>query len=167
MRNWSCKTPTKYVFTNMLVEFLFTKQIFETKTKKNYFNMASLFGSIAHQTNVLFHSYEYTAAFWKGYQAVKDHISLAQKLGKCCVTAIPLHFPGKTAKLIMQHVCFQYNYVCIFFWNTTSPWFGTELLVGPLLKFPIYLLICIPLTLSHRNTEHPHSTGFCKKLSSI
>lgn len=103
-----------------------------------------------------------TAAFWKGYQTVKDHISLAQKLGKCCMMTIPQYFPGKAAKLIVQHVCFQYNYVCIFFWNTSSPWFGTELLVGPLLKFPIYLLICVPLTLSHKNGEHPHATGFCK-----
>lgn len=44
----------------MLVEFLFAKQIFETEKKKNYFNMAGLFGSVAHQANILFHSYDYT-----------------------------------------------------------------------------------------------------------
>lgn len=108
-----------------------------------------------------------TAAFWKGYQVFKDHISLAQKLGKCCVTTIPLHFPVKAAKMIIEHVCSQYNYICIFFSNTTSLWFEAELLVGLLLKFPIYLLICVPLTLSYKNSEHPHTTSFCKKLASV
>lgn len=60
VRNWLCKTPKKYIFIIMLVEFLSAKQNFETETKKNYFNMAGLFGSVAHQTNILFHSYEYT-----------------------------------------------------------------------------------------------------------
>lgn len=60
VRNWLGKTHTKYIFMIMLVEFLFAKQIFETEKKKNYFNMAGLFGSVAHQANILFHSYEYT-----------------------------------------------------------------------------------------------------------
>jgi len=101
----------------MLVEFEFEKQIFQI-CKAKLIEYDCLFSSIAHRANVgLFHLQQHTSggcdrSFWKRVPGgesdhLQDHKFFARKLCKSRVTTLPLHLPGKAAKLTMQHICFQ------------------------------------------------------------